>query len=310
MTLERARRELERGLATGSIRMIRRAVNALSELPAAEVRGQRGLKARLERAREILRIHTLMWRARKAGDDLQVIERAGVLVRELPAYSGAPRLREEAARNVESRAAELAASGDGKGALALLQDLREVWPDREGLAGRIGKLRAELQRNEELESVLARAAGALEAGDPEAGLEILSGAVPTPPYEARFASLRRRLEERLRAMDEQPPKVVLDPSVQLRFKKNQTLAIPFLVTDDLGVTGVTVMVRRQGEQEYREIPLEPTGEGRYVLLLTPKLHGNRNVELWVLATDRSGHRGLLGTHMRPLKVFRKKWFQR
>ncbi|GEM_PF-1159581 len=310
MTLETASRELEKGLASGSIRMIRRSLNALSDLPSREIAGVRGLKARMARAREILRTHTLMWRAKKSGDDLQVIERANVLIRDLPTYSGALKLREEAARNVETRAAGMEASGDLQGAIALLERLRMLWPDRQGLSERIQELRRKADRNEKLERILTRAEEALKAGDPERGLEILGSATPTAPYEGRFASLRTRLEKKLRAMDEQAPKVVLDPSATLRFKKNQTLAIPFQVTDDLGVASVKAMVRRRGEAEFREIPLEPTSGGRYVLLLTPAIHGNTTVEFWVLATDRSGHTGLLGTHMRPLKVLRKKWFQK
>jgi len=40
------------------------------------------------------------------------------------------------------------------------------------------------------------------------------------------------------------------------------------------------------------------------------MHTNDDVDLYVVATDRSGHVGRLGSPEKPLEANRKKWYQR
>ncbi|NOZ95911.1 MAG: hypothetical protein GXP47_14400 [Acidobacteria bacterium] len=307
---DRAVHELDVGLRRGDIRRLRRAVRALEALPRSELRGVRGLRSKMKRARKALQIHTLLWRAKKAGDDLQVIERAGALLEVLPAYGRATTLRLEAAKSVEARAAEAADRGRHAEALSLLEKEHKLWPQRAGLDAEIGRYRQEVERQRHLDDTLERAQKALDAGDPKRGLTILESITPTGSYVARFQDLQARLRQSLRARDAEAPKVMLQPGFKLRFKKNQDLVIPFLVTDDLGVASVTVHIRRKGERNYREVPLHHASGDHWPLKLTPQLHGNTTVELFVTATDGSGHTGSLGTAQRPLKVLRKRWYQK
>lgn len=309
-TRDRAVHELDVGLRRGDIRRLRRAMRALEALPRSELRGVRGLRSKMRRARKALQIHTLLWRAKKAGDDLQVIERAGALLEVLPAYGRAKTLRLEAAKSAEARAAEAADRGRHAEALSLLEKEHTLWPQRAGLDAEIGRYRQEVERQRHLDDTLERAQKALDAGDPERGLTILESATPTGSYVARFQDLRARLRQSLRARDAEAPKVMLQPGFKLRFKKNQNLVIPFLATDDLGVASVTVHIRRKGERNYREVPLHHAAGDYWPLKLTPQLHGNTTVELFVTATDGSGHTGSLGTAQRPLKVLRKRWYQK
>lgn len=282
----------------------------LEALPRRELRGVRGLRSKMDRARKALRIHTLLWRAKKAGDDLQVIERAGALLGVLPAYGRAKKLRLEAAESVEARAADAGRRGRYAEALSLLEKEQKLWPERAGLDAYIARYRKEVERERQLEATLERAQKALDAGDPESGLKILEGVTPSGAYVARFEELRTRLEESLRARDAQPPKVMLQPGFKLRFKKNQVLVIPFVVTDDLGVASVRAHIRKKGERNFREVPLHHASGERWSLELTPELHGNTTVELFVVARDASGHEGTLGSEQRPLKVLRKRWYQK
>jgi len=174
----------------------------------------------------------------------------------------------------------------------------------------IDRYRTMAQQDQRLERVLRQAQEALTSGEPARGLNILDAVTATGPYVKRFAELRNRLEEALAARDAQPPRVLLKPGFKLRFKKNETLVIPFEVTDDLGVTGVVAHLRRKGERNYRQVPLRHVAGELWLLDLTPELHGNKNVELFVVASDSSGHRGVLGTAQRPLKVLRKRWYQK
>jgi len=307
---DRAIRSLDRGLKRGDIRRIRRAMQELDALPRSEISGVRGLSQKMNRARKALRLNTLLVRARKAGDHLQVIERAQALLAVLPAYTWAKTLRAEAAGKVEGQAEDAAAQGRYADALRMLEKEKALWPEREGLDGRIEKYRRLAQRDEQLEEVLRKAQEALDARDPARGLEILGTATPSGAYVERFQELQNRLESSLRARDSQPPRVVLKPGFKLRFKKNQSLEIPFRVTDDLGVKSVVGHVRKKGDRNYRKVPLRHVSGDEWVFDLTPELHGKSNVDLFVVAEDASGHKGVLGTGSRPLRVLRKRWYQK
>ena len=307
---DRAVRNLDRALKRGDMRLLRRTMRELDAMPRSELAGVKGLRGKMARARKAIQLHTLLWRAKKAGDDLQVIERAQALLAVVPAYTRAKTLRAEAAKAVEQRAEDAAARRDYVTAAQLLEKEKGLWPEREGLDARIETYRRMAQRNEKLEAVLHEAQSALDAGDPARGLKILGTAKPSGAYVERFDELRGRLKSALEARDAQPPRVVLEPGFKLRFKKHQTLVIPFRATDDLGVKAVVANIRRKGERVYHKVPLRHVSGDRWVLELTPELHGNATVELFVVAEDASGHKGVLGTGSRPLKVLRKRWYQK
>jgi hypothetical protein len=73
---------------------------------------------------------------------------------------------------------------------------------------------------------------------------------------------------------------------------------------------VVAHVKTENDALYREIELHHTGGGVYPLELTPELHENSSVFVFVVAVDRSGHEGGLGEVRDPLLVKRKRWFQR
>ena len=307
---EQAVSQLERGLRTGSINGLRRAVDTLSKLPSSELRSRRGLTDQIAKARRVLQAHTLMWRARKAGDHLQVLERAGTLIELVPKYSGAFKLREEAAAALEKDAEAAANQGDFTRAIGLLNAEQRYWPKRRGLADRLAHVKATEEHNRQQQTALQRASAALAASRPEEGLEALRGVRPDSGFAVRFADMTNRLQQKLDEMDAQAPKVSLTEDIRLRYKKNEPLEIPLTVTDDYRVEQVKVMMRTEGKPAYRELSLKPKTSSHYIFNLTPALHQNETVEFYVVATDRSGHTGFLGSPSKPLEVTRKKWYQR
>jgi len=307
---EQAIGQLERGFRVGSIQSLRRGVDVLSELPAAEVRSRRGLADQLAKARRVLQAHTLMWRARKAGDHLQVLERSGTLMELAPKYSGSIKLREEAASAVEKDAEAALGRREFNRAIGLLNAEQRYWPSRKGLAERIARVKAAAEKEGRLAAALNRAAAALAASRPEEGLNALGAVRPDASYAVRFADMKNHLQQKLEEMDAQPPKVSIEGDVRLRYRKNEPLKIPLTVTDDYRVEQVKVMMRTKAKPAYRALTLKAKTSSQFVFDLTPALHQNETVEFYVIATDRSGHTGLLGSPSQPLEVTRKKWYQR
>jgi len=307
---DRAVSELRMGLGSGSIRMVRRAVDELSDVPSSEIRSRKGLAKSIGAARQILQAHTLMWRAKRAGDHLQVLERARTLIQLIPKYSSSFKLRREAAAAIEKQAGAAAAKGEFERALRLLGDERSLWPKRAGLDGRIADIRRSAEEHRKMAQVLSRGEAALAAKKPEAGLRALAGTTQGAAYAAQFEELRQKLEAQLARLDKNPPTVTMAGDVRLRYRKNKTLVIPFTVTDDHGVKLVKVMFRPEGKGSFEGRTVKPLSDGSYRFEVTPQIHGNKTVEVYVVATDRSGHKGFLGTPRQPLQVVRKKWYQK
>lgn len=307
---EQAISQLRSGLRAGNIDVLRRAVDALSGLSSSEVRSQRGLAGQLAKARRVVQADTLMWRAQKAGDHLQVLERAGTLIKLVPKYDGAFKLREEAASALEKEAAAAVTRRDFTRAIGLLNAEQRYWPSRQGLAGRLARVKETAARGRQMEAALQRAASALADNRPEEGLKALGSVRPDSAYAVRFANMTNRLQQQLDEMDAQPPQVSLAEAIRLRYRKNEPLEIPLTITDDLRVEQVKVMMRTKDRPAYRELTLKPKSTSHYVFDLTPALHQNETVEFYVVATDSSGHTGFLGSPSKPLEVTRKKWYQR
>ena len=78
-----------------------------------------------------------------------------------------------------------------------------------------------------------------------------------------------------------------------------------LTFGDYRVKSVTVMARQEGASAYQELSAKSTGD-EYSVELSPEVHGNKTVELYVVAMDFSGHPSRLGTPEQPLR-FKKRW---
>jgi hypothetical protein len=126
---------------------------------------------------------------------------------------------------------------------------------------------------------------------------------------AEVEELRAALQAQLDEMDARPPTVAMPADVDLDFRKNKTLTVPFQVTDDYQVREVKVGFRRDSEAAFHEVVVHPDANGAYRWQVTPEVHGNEDLFFFIEATDRSGHVGRLGTEQQPIKVDRKKWFQ-
>ena len=305
----RALENLARGLETGSLDYLHRAVRAFSKL-GSEGGADSKVERDLERARQAIRLHTLLWRASRAGDQAQVLERATDLMQVLPAYDASATMRREAAAALEKQAAAAAQAGDYRSALGNLETIREQWPQREGIDDRITRVEAARAEDERLGKLLETARAKGSAGDPEAGLAVLVGVTPTANRKVAFSEARTDLEQQLEAMDAKPPTVTLADGAELAFRKNQDLIVPLIVRDDYKVANVKVMIRTAGSKDFREVKPRHVDGDRWEAKIAPGIHANDDIDLYVVATDRSGHTGRLGSPEKPLEANRKKWYQR
>lgn len=302
--------DLDGGLEYGSVPMLRRAVAGLSGISRQELDADPELGWKLDRARRAVEAHAQLRQAERGGDPFALIERAGDMISILPDYSRSYSLRDEAASALEYRANAAISERDPTAALATLRDLRRSWPDRVGLAERIAWCEQQLQSDVEMESVLEKASEAGERDDPELGLRVLAGSLPTEPYAQRFGALRVSLEDQLAAMDADPPRISLPPDFDPVIRKNETVVVPLDVRDDYRVERVTAWLSDDSAAGYDEIVLDAAGGGLYPLRIDPQLHDNRRVVFYVVATDHSGHEARLGSADQPLSLERRKWFQR
>jgi hypothetical protein len=255
-------------------------------------------------------VYQQLWEANKRGDHVAVIEHADRLTALLPEYSGAYQLRDEAARAIETAAEESVASREFESAVRRLESLHRVWPDREGLVERIEWCRQQQITDREMEAVLERALKTGVVGDPEDGLRQLESTVPSAAFNQRFAQARQVLESQLAALDAGTPEIELPPDFVLQFRKKETVVVPFAVTDDYRVERVVVFARGVDDSGYHEIPLRSPDGLLYPFEVSPELHGKGDLAFYVVAEDRSGHRGWLGSAENPLLMERKRWYEK
>jgi len=307
---EQALRDLDGGLASGSITMLRRAVNALSGMTRDELAAERDLAAKLDRARRAVAAFQQLREAEQGGDPLLVVERAGAVLAVLPTSTRAAALRDEAAAAVDERVESAIAARDLADAMSSLRELERRWPGRPGLAEKIRWCELEQRRDAELEAVLEQAAAAGERGAPEEGLRLLAATAPNDAFAASFAAQRDRLQEKLAAMDAGAPTIELVSGFEPVIRKNETTVVPFEVRDDYRVERVTAWVGNEQSAGWEEVALASDGGGRYRLEVTPRLHGNTRVRFYVVAVDGSGHTAYLGSAEEPLSLDRRGWFKR
>jgi hypothetical protein len=303
-------KDLRTGLGYGSVKALRRGVAGLNGMSRDEISEIKGLAGDLTRARQVLGLHSDMWDAHRDGDFLGAIEKAARLKSMLPGYSGAPDLRIQSAAALEARAEAFIADDQFGNAVAVLESLRRVWPDRDGSANRIAWCEEQIHVTHREESVIARALAKGEAGDPEEGLATLATMSPDPRLRSEYDRARSVLEDRLSEMDAEQPTIEIASAMEFGFKKNETMVVPLKVTDDYRVERVVVHARNEADDGFLQIPLEVDGEGLYNFVITPELHANKNVYFFVVAKDHSGHIGRFGSREEPQTVTRKKWYKK
>jgi hypothetical protein len=209
---------------------------------------------------------------------------------------------------VEGAAEKLVVEGRYPEALAALAPLQSTWPDRLGLASRIGSYQAYQQDEAAQVKILDALPGVERRRKPDEALEVIDKVKPTPHLAPRFAEARRRLEDQLTQLDRQPPRVVLRDGYSLTYSRGAVATLSFRATDDYRVKSVKLYVRPPGGK-MREMPLEKSGLG-YTVEIPPAVHQNGTVDFYVVATDSSGHEGALGSRDKPLQLTREQGFQR
>jgi len=307
---ERSIEDLTRGLELGSVRMIRRGVTGVSQISSNERAEIPGLDDSLRRGRAALAAHQKLREAETSGDLFAVMDRSADLMAIIPDYSRSYTLREESAAALEARAEAAISSQDLGGAIAVLRGLQSRWPDRPGVDARIKWCQNEMQTDREFENLLAEARSAGERGDFETGIGLLETASPQGDDQLRVAALKRQLSEQLAAQDAEGPAISVDGSFEAKFKKNEIVVVPVMVTDDYRVERVVAWVAGDPSDGYREITLQQAEDDLFPLEIGPELHGNHSILYYVVASDRSGHQAFFGSPDAPFKIERVKWFKK
>jgi serine/threonine protein kinase len=293
---------LERAIATGDVEQIQILFAALSRSDRAEMQGTPEGKERLQLARRVAALDSTLAKAMKAGHWVAAVENAASLLKLVPNSREAREIRGSAAASLEAEADALLAKGEGEAALARLRALHRAWPDRSGLDARIAAARSTHEADQRFAAAIAAADAAEKEHQPEKGLAVLAKLTPDARWRDRFAASRSRLETLLAQMDKAAPTITLKPGFDLRYSRGKPVTVQVLVTDDYHVKSVTVMARQDGAKEYQALPANAVGGNEYDVEITPAFHDNKTVELYVVATDDSGHISKLGTAEKPLEL--------
>lgn len=293
---ERLPADLERGLASGD-------VGLLLDVVDASAGGALAAAPELDRARSAVGLYARAHQAQVEQRPTEALARFASLAEMLPGATDPLSVREQTAAAFEAEAESLGREGRYEEALARLEPVLRTWPDREGLAGRVDGLR-EARRQEREQLDLIRKLESYERGRrPHEALELIETVTPTAHLAPRFADFRRRFEEQLARLDAQPPKIVLREGYRLTYLRGNVIELSFRATDDYEVRSVKLMARPEGGR-MQELPLERSSFG-YRVQMPAAFHRNGTVEVYVEATDRSGHRGTLGTPEQPIRVERE-----
>src|SRR5947209_7490263 len=304
--LERLPADLQAGLKTGDLELLRNAVEAGGGQEAGMAPD---LRAGFDRARGIVESYGQALVASAQGNRSQVLERFANLQSLLPKMSDPEDLRGKAASALEAEADGLVKEAKYDQALGRLEPVQRTWPDRPGLKERVAKYRSYQQNENRQEALLAALPGIERHNKPAEGLEALSGVEPTPHLAPRFAATRRRLEDQLAQLDKEPPQIVLRDGFLLEYSRGTVVELSFRATDDYQVKDVKVLARPKGGK-MRELLLQKTRTGYYTVEITPAFHQNETVDFYVVATDLSGHEGYLGSRDKPLQLKRRQGFER
>ena len=305
IALEKLPADLENGLKTGDLEVLRNAVEAGGGQTTAVAPE---LQANFSRAKEIVDVYAQALAASAQGNRVLALERFADLHSRLPKMNDPEDLRGKAAAALEAEADGLVKEAKYDDAVARLEPVQRTWPDRPGLKDRVAKYREEQQNESRQEALLAALPNAERHRKPADGLESLSGVEPTPHLAARFAEARKRLEDQLAQLDKDPPQLVLRDGFVLDYARGTVIELSFRATDDYEVKSVKLMARPQGGK-MRELPLQKSRTGYYSVQIPPAFHQNETVEFYVVATDSSGHESYLGSRDQPLQIKRRQGFK-
>ncbi|HEX4959951.1 MAG TPA: serine/threonine-protein kinase [Thermoanaerobaculia bacterium] len=304
--LEKLPADLQTGLKAGDLEVLRNAVEAGS---GQEAGMPPDVRASFDRAKGIVEAYGQAVAAAAQRNHPAVLERFANLHSLLPKMTDPDDLRGKAAGALETEAEGFVKDAKYDQALARLEPVERTWPDRPGLKDRVAKYRT-YQENENRQETLLAALPTIERHKkPSEGLEALAGIEPTPHLAARFAEARKRLQEQLAELDKDPPQLVLRDGYLLEYSRGTVAELSFRATDDYQVKDVKVMARPQGAK-MRELPSQKTRTGYYTVEIPPSFHQNETVEIYVVATDLSGHKGYLGSAEQPLQLKRRQGFER
>lgn len=296
---------LAQGLKRGDLGHLRFAA-WVAEIPGVAM--TEALQADLARGQGILDLYAGIEDAAAREADAEVLEKLAALEKDLPGASDPQGFREQAAARLEAAAEDLARAGSYEEALARLDSVLRNWPQREPSRGRAAFYAKARQLAADQEALLEVLPAALKRKRPHEGLEMLEGVEPVPHLAAQINDLRKQLEEQLAFSDQKPPLVALRDGYFLDYDRGQVVELSFRVTDDYLVHGVKLMARPEGGR-MREISLEKSTLG-YTAELPVDFHRNGTVELYVVATDASGHEGFFGTPDAPKRLQRRQGFER
>jgi serine/threonine-protein kinase len=298
---EELAKDLAAGLRHGDLDLLSAAVVGAETLTTVPAETKRDL----ERAKRALGLAAKLGRAQAAANDLDVLRTSSELQRLLPAYAAAAQAREQAAAAVESAADAEVAGGQYDRAQADLKALQRAWLDRPKLAERLAHLSEERLADARQKEALAQAASYERARQPLQGLDLLAGVTPNARQAEPYRQQRERLKSLLAQMDSEPPQVKL---VQAVYKRGAVAHLQLEVTDDFMVKGVECYARAEGG-DYLQVPVVHGTGASYTVDIPPAVHQNKVLELYVTATDPSGHRGELGNRQKPCQLRRESMFE-
>jgi hypothetical protein len=300
--LETVPQDLASGLHGGDLGTLETVVEVASDrdLPPRQ-------KGDLERARNLVNQYELARAAAAGGDQARVLEHFRAMEGLSRTLRDPLELRDRAAQALEADARALARDARYDEALGRLGPLLRNWPERAGikeLAKQYETAAASEQRQLE---ILDSVPSYESRRKPSEALDLLRPLQPTPHLEQRIAEAKQRLEAQLAQLDAQPPQVVLRPGYPLDYWRGAMVTLSFRVTDDYEVKSVKLFARPESGRT-SELPLRKSGFG-WDVTIPPSFHQNGTVELYLVATDLSGHEGYLGSKENPLRLKRRQGFQ-
>jgi serine/threonine protein kinase/tetratricopeptide (TPR) repeat protein len=295
--------DLAAGLRSGDLPLLAGVLDVGSELDVPPA-----MKADFSRARNLVTSYQQAQAAARRGDSVQVLQRFQSLEGLQKNVRDPQELRAHAAAALENQAEALGRDGKYAEALAQLEAVQRLWPERSGIKELVKNYEQYARDEEKQLAILAGLPNFERRRKPSEGLDLWRDLKPTPHLAAQFAVARKQLEDQLAQLDAQPPQIALRDGYLLEYSRGTVVTLSFRVTDDYQVRSVKMMARPQGGR-MRDMPLQKTGIG-YTVDIPPSFHQNGTVEFYVVATDLSGHEGNLGTADRPLQLKRRQGFAR
>jgi len=300
--LETVPQDLAGGIRSGDLGTLESVVEVASDrdLPPRQL-------GDLARARNLVNQYQLARAAAAAGDHAQVLERFRAMEGMSRTLRDPLELRNRAAQALEDDAHALAAEGNYDEALRRLGPLLRDWPERAGIKELAKRYETASASEAQQQAILDSVPSYESRRKPSEALDLMRPLQPTPHLEQRFAAAKQRLETQLAQLDAEPPQVSLRPGYPLDYWRGTVVTLSFRVTDDYEVKSVKVFARPEAGR-MTELPLQKSGFG-WDVKIPPSFHQNGTVDLYVVATDLSGHEGYLGSKENPLRLRRRQGFQ-